>query len=124
MKQEQLVLGEEYTAGVLQGIPIFCINRLYNVHNETVSLLCTRYVFKFDNGFGASIVDFKDKMFSGGADYELAVIECMPNGKHKITYETEVCEDIERGDAKYMHELLTKIEALRMLTVSRLQLKG
>jgi hypothetical protein len=48
----------------------------------------------------------------------------MPNGKHKITYETEVCEDIERGDAKYMHELLTKIEALRMLTVSRLQLKG
>jgi hypothetical protein len=99
---------EDHTAGVLKGIPVFCVNRIYKTKFTTI-LNKTRYKFTFDNGYGASIVKFIDKEYSGGADFEMAVLDSIG----EPIYTTPITEDIERGDEYYMHELLCKIEALK-----------
>jgi len=106
------ILNEDYTAGVLAGIPFFCINRLYRC-NEGSMALKVQYEFTFDNGYGASIVEFHDKMYSGGAQYELAVLR-----DDRLVYDTYITSDVERGNEKYMHELLNKIEQLNQLPSS------
>ena len=104
-------LGEEYTAGVLKGIPIFCVNRVFSSTVSRSILKANHYTFKFDNGYGASVVEFEDKEFTGGHKFELAVLK-YHGGDSNITYETDITTDVERGDEYYMHELLYKIEAL------------
>lgn len=101
------ITSEDYTAGVLAGIPIFCINRVYS-KNLSISYRKTQCIFKFDNGFGASIIEFYDRDYSGGEQYELAVLD----GNGQLIYDTGITEAVERGDAKRMHELLCQIETL------------
>ena len=38
-------LDEDYTAGALAGIPIFCVNRLYKIQS-IVSFIKIQYIFK------------------------------------------------------------------------------
>jgi hypothetical protein len=103
-------LSEDYTAGVLAGIPLFCINRLYKVGNSD-QIAKIRYTFTFDNGYGASIVEFHERIFSSGCQYELAVLD----KNDMLCYDTYITTDVERGDEKDMYNLLTKIEQLSML---------
>lgn len=101
-------LNEDYTAGVLAGVPIFCINRIYKNGDWATSHIKDKYRFMFDNGFGASIVEFVDREISDGHQYELAVIG--PGGS--LVFDTDTFVDVERGDEYYMHEILCRIEAL------------
>ena len=101
-------MNEDYTAGVLAGIPIFCINRLYEKAFPT-PMQKTQYIFKFENGYGASIVEFTVRMFSGGQQYELGVLD----RKGNLCYDTGVTEDVARGDDREMHRLLCEIEQLK-----------
>lgn len=105
-------MNEDYTAAVLKGIPIFCVNRIYKMKKAPVKFLLEQYTFEFDNGYGASVVEFVDKSDSGGHKYELAVLK-YHGGDSNITYDTAITTDVECGDAKYINELLGKIELLR-----------
>jgi hypothetical protein len=108
------ILNEDYTAGVLAGVPIFCVIRLYKTEYPAASHIKKQYIFKFSNNYGASIVEFEDRKFSGGQQYELAVVKYIDGSeKGSINYDTDVSSDVERGDAMYMHELLDRIEALK-----------
>jgi hypothetical protein len=100
-------LTEDHTSGVLKGIPVFCINRLYKFFVPTV-VISESYRFEFANGYGASIVKFTDSAFSGGHDYELAVLDS--NGS--LTYETYITADVCRGDQFEMNRLLDMVEGL------------
>lgn len=104
-------MNEDYTAGVLAGVPIFCINRVYKTGVPT-SMHKIQYIFEFENGYGASIVEFVDRMFSGYQQYELGVLD----RHHNLCYDTGVTEDVERGDDREMHRLLCKIELLNDAT--------
>lgn len=104
-------MNEDFTACVLKGIPIFCVNRIYKLDKTPSAFLVEQYKFEFDNGYGANIVEFVDKTGSGGCKYELAVLR-YHGGDSNITYDTDITTDIERGDAMYMHELLSRIELL------------
>ena len=103
------LFSEDFTAGKLKGIPVFCVNRVYKYLGGDV-LAKHRYRFEFDNGLGASIIEFNDRRFSSGHRYELAVF----NGNGDIC-NTILSDIIERGDERYMLELLNKIEALHNL---------
>ena len=105
-------MNEDFTAAVLKGTPIFCVNRTYKMTRAPISVLLEQYTFEFDNGYGASIVKFIDKDMIGGKDYELAVLK-YHGADSNITYDTPITEDIERGDEYYMNKLLCSIEKLR-----------
>lgn len=105
-------MNEDYTVAVLKGIPIFCVNRIYKLKKVPSTFLMEQYTFEFENGYGASVVEFIDKTSSGGYKYELAVLK-YHGADSNITYDTEVTEDIERGDAKFIDGLLTRIEKLK-----------
>lgn len=107
---------EDYTAGVLAGVPIFCINRIYESNCQLLlsnwaplaSHVKAKYRFNFDNGFGASIVEFVNREITGGHQYELAVM----GATGSLVFDTGIAADVERGNEYCMHELLCKIEAL------------
>lgn len=102
---------EDYTVGKLLGLPIFLVNRVYErlTRNSTIKIA---YRFKFDNGFGASVVQFADKSFSGGHNYELGVLKISDYDDYSLTYSTDITTDVERGDEHYINELLHDIERL------------
>lgn len=110
---------EDYTVAALAGIPRFCIGRIYKVSHRNFlgywKMPDIHYLFKFDNGFGASIITSKDR-YSIEQEYELGVMKFYntDNGsmEYGLTYETGITADVERGNDAYMHELLTRIEAL------------
>lgn len=91
-------LNEDYTAGVLAGVPLFCVNRLYSYPGPD-QIAKHRYIFEFDNSYGASVVEFYDRRFSSGHRYELALL-----------FNGGITDDICRGDEKYIMELLDRIE--------------
>lgn len=104
------ILNEDYTVAALAGIPLFCVNRLYKI-GLTDQIAKYRYEFRFDNGYGASIVEFHERMFSGGCQYELAVLDA----NNDLCYDTYITEDVERGNERDINELLNKIEQLNQL---------
>ena len=104
------ILNEDYTAAALAGTPMFCVNRLYKV-GISDQIAKYRYEFRFDNGYGASVVEFRDRMFSGGCQYELAVLDADDD----LCYDTYITGDVERGNDKDIYELLNKIEQLNQL---------
>jgi hypothetical protein len=106
------ILGEDYTASVLCGIPVFCVNRNYECTLTRPTYIKHQYIFKFPNGYGASIIEFVNRSISNGAQYELCVSEVTRDGGFVITYNTSISSDVERGNALDMHELLNKIEIL------------
>jgi hypothetical protein len=69
----------------------------------------TQWLYRFDNGYGASIVD--SPMVTGGADYELAVIR-WDDGDFRIDTTTRVTSDVERGNANEMGSYLRAIRDL------------
>jgi len=104
-------LGEDYTAGVLAGVPIFCINRHY-VTGVPTTMHKIQYIFEFGNGYGASIVEFVDRMFSGEEQYELGVLD----RQCRLCYDTGITQDVARGNDREMHRLLCEIELLNDAT--------
>lgn len=99
-----MMLSEEYTAGVLAGIPLFCINRKFSL-SSTLNMdgLGAHYNFEFANGYGASIIEFSDHLKSFHK-YELAVLET-----GIVTFKTSIGNPCQ-GNTMCMHELLTRIE--------------
>ncbi|MDP9651918.1 hypothetical protein [Paraburkholderia caledonica] len=74
----------------------------------------TQKLYRFDNGFGASVVQHS---FSYGSEYgqwELAVIKFEDDDWH-LTYDTEVTDDvIGRLDWPEVESYLDQIEALQV----------
>ena len=71
-------------------------------------------VHKFDNGFGASVVN--GPYTYGGAEglYDLAVLKFNDIGDYHITYETEITDDVVGWlPEKKVDEILKQIEALK-----------
>ena len=106
-----VVNDDEYIIGKLKGVPRFCVGRMYQSGTNNRLNIKSQYVFKFENNYGASIVEFYDRFYSGGEQYELVVIKYTAM-ETNIVYDTSVTDDIERGDENYMDELLAKIERL------------
>lgn len=94
-------MNEDYTAGVLKGIPIFCINRVYKIQEGPTSFTKVQYFFEFENNYSVSIVEFNDRSFSSGYQYEM-LINIPDTGGNPV----------ERGDAMDMHRLLTNVELI------------
>lgn len=96
----------------LLGAPIFCVGRIYS-RSKGGNMIRDQYIFKFDNGFGVSVIEFIDKSFSNNHDYEVAVLE-MNNTEigYSITYDTSLTGNIERGDADFVEDFLNRAEAL------------
>ena len=67
-----------------------------------------RRVYRFDNGYGASIIEGGNPF----AEFELMVLSFHDNEEGDITCDTPVAADWERGDADDMRRLLSEIEAL------------
>lgn len=107
-------MNEDYTAGVLKGIPIFCINRKYTSYPST-PMLKEVYLFKFDNNFGANVIGFKNKELFNGLNYEMTVFE-FGDDNFPITRNTAIPNRLLQGDAMYIHLLLTEIESLSRRT--------
>ena len=96
-------LNEDYTAGKLKGIPIFCVNRVYKTRIPS-SLHKVQYMFEFGNGHGASVVEFNDRKFSGGCQYEMLANIPGVGGN-----------DVDRGDEHDMHKLLCELEEMAVV---------
>jgi hypothetical protein len=96
-------LGEDYTVGVLRGIPIFCVNRYYKTMVPS-TLHKAQYIFEFENGYGASVIEFEHRIFSGGYQYEMLANIPGVGGN-----------DIERGDERDMHKLLCELEQMHIV---------
>jgi hypothetical protein len=92
---------EDHTAGVLAGIPVFCVNRVYKTKIPS-ALHKVQYLFNFENGYSASIVEFVNRKFSSGCQYEIMV--GIPGDSDR---------DVERGDEYDMHDILCEIEVLK-----------
>lgn len=71
----------------------------------------TQRIYRFANGYGASIVRHPD--FTFGA-LELAVVRFRgPESKNfEITYDTPISADVERGDVDDMNAMLEAISEL------------
>ena len=66
-------------------------------------------VFKFENGYGASVINH-----SGSYGTELAVLEFKSNGKFDLTYSTPITNDV-IGHIEDAHELRTLLASIRAL---------
>jgi len=97
-------MNEDYTFGVLTGIPIFCVNRVYKRINVPFVFTKEQYIFKFENGYSVSIVEFVNREMSGGHQYEMLME--VPGNK----------DDVELGGARDMHKLLCEIEEISRTT--------
>ncbi len=97
---------EAHTIAVLSGIPIFCVNRIYVNHPTNITSPIGRrnhYRFELDNGYKVSVVEFVDRRFSGGHQYEA------------LMSKNSLFEDVERGNEHHIHDVLCQIERLGSL---------
>lgn len=72
-----------------------------------------QWLFRFDNGYGASVVwsPFTTQMRAHG--FELAVIHFTDAVNWKITYDTPITDDVVNGLGSYhVEEILQRIESL------------
>lgn len=97
-------MNEDYTAGVLSGLPIFLVNREY-VESTTLSIMKVRYIILLKSNYMVSVVEFYDRMISGGHQYEMMVIDT-PFGKVNPNAGEE-----KRGSAMDIHRTLTELES-------------
>ena len=71
----------------------------------------THWIFRFANGFGASVTD--SPVVTNGSPFELAVLKYRGKGdRFDLVYDTGVTDDVERGDLDDMNRMLAEIEAL------------
>ena len=92
----------------LKDTPVFCLDRVYSL-SEGDGAMQRQYVFRFENGYGASVVEFRDKAFSGGHAFEAALLEFKGNA-YMILYDKDIMPDVYRGNATYISAKLTIIE--------------
>ena len=97
----------------LQGIPVFMVDRVLTVidHN-TPSIYRGHWNIDFDNGYGASIVQFTNKEYSGGEDFELGVYDADRGLNYNTIIYSSDSSDVLRGDEVYIDKWLSMIEAL------------
>ena len=69
-------------------------------------------VFRFDNGYGASVIDRPMLEWSEPGIYELAVVEFDADGRWWLTYDTAITSDVERGTADEIREMLRRVAEL------------
>lgn len=80
-------------------------NGLY-VHNRSVG--CEQWKFKFDNGYGASVITGGIAYCNEGQPYELAVLE-----HGELCYDTPITDDvIGYLTSNEVYDLLDRIEQL------------
>lgn len=86
----------------------------YLVDKTIDSLMGVHYIFKFENGYGASVV--KGQWTYGGSQdlWELAVLHFYSDGKYDLAYDTEITDNV-KG---HLHDeevlkLLGRIKALK-----------
>ena len=85
----------------------FYENLFYTEHN----VLGIVRKYKFDNDYGASVLEYfdfaKEKIM-----FEIAVLEFEKNGMHKITYRTEITNDVLKVERKGLENVLERIKNL------------
>jgi len=92
----------------LKNIPEFCLDRVYSL-TEGERTIQRQYMFEFENGYGASVVEFFDKSFSGGHAFEVAMLKISADG-YTIVYDKDIIPDVYRGNAICISDKLTEIE--------------
>lgn len=83
-------------------------NLFYTNNNHTLGTL--RY-YKFENGFGASVLEYFD-FVKEKTMFEIAVLEFENDVKFKITYRTGITGDVLRVERKKVADVLEKIKNL------------
>ncbi len=81
-----------------------------NPHDLGLGPWGTHWVYRFDNGYGASVID--SPIPTGGAPYELAVLRWLSDMKFKLDYDTPITSDVLRGDCAEINQVLKSIAAL------------
>jgi hypothetical protein len=99
---------EKQVIARLRGVPVFLVGRLVKTTEHNVSIYRNHWHITFDNGFGASIVEFTNRNYSVGEDYEL----CVKTASHTSNFKTIIGNDILRGTDVYIDKILTMIEVL------------
>ena len=102
---------EKYIVAALKDVPIFCVDRKYTEIVRSDGFIKKHYNFRFDNNYGASVIQFVDKIFSNNNEWELCVFH-YGGDSHSLCYSTNVTNDVERGAAEHIDKLLIDIEAL------------
>lgn len=101
---------EEHTEAALKGLPIFLIGRQYkSISNGTSLFKRAQYRFTINEDITISIVEFTDRAFSGGEDYELAIINKRGDIEYGCVMDGEVLGGIIRGDDKFMDRVLDSL---------------
>lgn len=103
-------LDEDYTAGILKGTPIFLIRRTYTAKISPTPLISIRYAVILKNKIEVSIIQFSNKMYSGEMDFEMMVIKT--NGIFIDSKNAYDSDDVYRGNANEIHNMLCKLESL------------
>ena len=74
----------------------------------------TQKIWRFKNGFGASVVQFDGSYGNRLNDWELAIIKFDKEGDYRITYDTKITSDvIGYLSLKEVEKLLVKIKAIK-----------
>ena len=71
-----------------------------------------QYLFKFDNGYGASVVKFEGTYGYEEDLWELAVIEFVESGDYELTYDTPITDVMGHLTDEKVSELLGEIKKL------------
>lgn len=84
--------------------------RKRNLIETRKNILGNVYVYRFENSFGASVVDMK-----GSDEYEIGVLEfySKEHNDHNVTYDTPITDDVLiLHDEKQVDFILNEIELL------------
>ena len=85
----------------------FYENLFYTEH----SVLRIVRKYKFDNDYGASVLEYFD-FAKEKTMFEIVVLEFEENGIHKITYRTEITNDVLKVERKGLENVLERIKNL------------
>lgn len=77
-------------------------------------ILGDQVVYKFDNGYGASVISNGMGVYAGEGQYELAVLKFYDNSdNYELCYDTPITDDVVCDlMAEAVNELLERIEKL------------
>jgi len=79
------------------------------------NFLGTQHLFKFDNGFGASVIDFGYGRSSKIFKYELAIVRFLEKNRFEIVTNTKITDDVlGHISAKKVESTLGRIKRLKL----------
>ena len=64
------------------------------IKQETTAVGMNQRLFKFDNGFGASVIIGENSYGGKEGLFEIAVIKWTDNDEYELTYDTNVTDDV------------------------------